>query len=252
MKKDDMIIKATENERVCKFYNIVSLGHFCSPAIEFERIERRGQSLPFDWLITPQLEIVMMLISNYFEDFLNPDYFYQLRMYPQYYRNVKWNIDFYHDFSPLKPFSNQYQTFVEKYSRRIARFYKTISSPTLFVRYVTAEDIPFILEHQETIVQQLKSFHPDNKIIYISNSDQKWNSDGLPVYFVERDADDTVSRHFLKKNPALLSEILACTAPRGRQPFVYVVGRRITHAIYRCICKVAIKLGWVYYHNKTI
>ena len=53
-------------------YNyIVSLGYFCSPAMEFERIDKRQFSLPFDWLITPKISDVIDLINNGFEDFLN-------------------------------------------------------------------------------------------------------------------------------------------------------------------------------------
>ena len=123
-----------------RFKNIISLGHFCSPAMEFERLGCRKYSFPFDWLITPDFNIVIDLIENNFADFLNEEYLNQIKQYPSYYRNIKYNIDFYHDFSPLKSFDSQISEVSEKYQRRIERFYKQIDTPTLFCRYITQAD----------------------------------------------------------------------------------------------------------------
>jgi hypothetical protein len=140
-----------------KYKNIVSLGYFCSPAMEFERINRRQFSLPFDWLITSRLSVVLELIDNGFEDFLNEEYMFQLKDYPSYYRNTRYNIDFYHDFSPLKSFGSQIDAVCKKYNRRIERFYSIIKEPTLFVRYICKDEIGYVSENYDLILKNSKS-----------------------------------------------------------------------------------------------
>lgn len=49
----------------------ISLGYFCSIAMELERLGLRSESSPFDWLIS-DFEGVIHAIENHFEDFLNP------------------------------------------------------------------------------------------------------------------------------------------------------------------------------------
>ena len=152
-----------------KYRNIVSLGHFCSPAMEFERIKRRQSSLPFDWLITPNLSDIITLINNDFEDFLTEKYLFQLIEYPQYYRNIRYNIDCYHYFYPFESFKSQINDIRIKYNRRINRFFDTIKQPTLFVRYITENDIKYISEHYEFILKTIKRYNTLNSIIFVSN-----------------------------------------------------------------------------------
>ena len=155
---------------MAKYQQAVSLGFFCSPAMELQRISRRHTSSPFDWLISEKLSVVLTLIDNGFEDFLTAEYFCQLQDHPQIYRNTKWNVDFYHDFSPLKSFSSQYDAFRKKYERRIRRFYETIKTPTLFIRYVFADEIPYLNENYASIVAALQKYNPANDIIFVSNA----------------------------------------------------------------------------------
>lgn len=228
-----------------KFKYIVSLGYFCSPAMEFKRINRRPFSLPFDWLITPKLSDVINLINNNFEDFLYEEYFYQLLEHPQYYRNIKYNIDFYHDFSPFVSFDSQINDVTVKYNRRISRFYDIIRKPTLFLRYLSKEDFEYIVDNYELIVESIKKFNSDNDIIFVANDEHIRNlPPNISIYYVKKDFKDSVSRKFLKKNDALLqyisNNVETVTAPKKSKHF------GIIHKIYQ---KIRIKLNLVYHHK---
>lgn len=233
-----------------KFENAVSLGSFCSPAKEFERIGRREFSLPFDWLITPELKTVLRLMEVHFEDFLKEDLMYQLKDYPAYYRNVKWQVDFYHDFSPLASFDQQIGGVTEKYNRRIERFYQVISRPTLFCRYLTLQDLPFVEEHYEEILAFLKSFNSQNEILFVMNDDCPLPSRDLPIFTVPKDAHDTVARVFLKKNKDLHQYVLESVAEKRMKkpnPFkkLFVLARKV-------YLKLRIQYGLIYRHSREL
>lgn len=231
-----------------KYKQIISLGHFCSPAMEFERIDRRKFSLPFDWLITPKFIDVIALINNQFEDFLNEDYMYQMEKYPQYYRNVKWNIDFYHDFIPIKSFASQIGKVKDKYSRRISRFYRVIEEPTLFLRYITENDVPYILANHAEIIKTVKRFHPENEIILVANSNISLSVSDLAVFYVEKDAEDGVSRRFLDSNEELKKYILDNVEYSA--PKLPTKKQSLFKKIKKAYIKIRRKLGIVYRHNK--
>ena len=117
-----------------KYKNIISLGMFCSVAMELERKGLRTASYPFDWVISESFEKVLFLVKNDFSDFLTYDKLYQERN-PAHYYNAKADIHFFHDFTPYCPLEKQMDVVEKKYKRRIERFYKDIKEPTLFVRY---------------------------------------------------------------------------------------------------------------------
>lgn len=216
--------------------------------MEFERIGYRKCSFPFDWLITRQAGVVFDLIENGFQDFLNPEELFQLKDHPSYYRNVKLDIDYYHDFSPLRSFSAQIAEVEEKYNRRIQRFYEEIKKPTLFCRYIRAEDCGYIAENHSRIVSLLKKYNEQNEIIYIANADIKDLDRSLPVYYVEKDENDNVARRFLEKLPALqtfIEENVEQTAQKQKKPVV-------KKTLAKIVRKICLKLNWVYRHNKQI
>ena len=49
---------------------IVSLGSSCSPAAHLRRNNLRKFSMPFDWIVTPNLPDVGRVIQNQFQDFM--------------------------------------------------------------------------------------------------------------------------------------------------------------------------------------
>lgn len=149
-------------------YHYVSLGCLCAVSMELERIGLRQESLPFDWLISKDFGAVLSLVQNHFEGFLSKENLYQ-EPTPDYYYDIRFKIHSYHDFTAAKSLDEQYEAVREKYSRRIRRFYEIVSSPTVFIRYCCSEDVNFIPQHSAEIESLLKSFNPENRIIYISN-----------------------------------------------------------------------------------
>lgn len=182
-----------------KYDNIVSLGFFCSTALELERIGLRSNSSPFDWILSFDIGNVIDLISNEFKDFLNIKYLKQYRSNPNYYVNVKYDIHFYHDFDKYKTLEDQIQYVENKYRRRITNFYEKITSKTLFVRYISSkEELIYIEKNISRILEVLRKYNQENDIIFIANKDI--NSDKLEIFYVEADNEDTVARRFIEKN----------------------------------------------------
>ena len=88
---------------VYSYKNYISLGFFCAIAEQLEDFGLRSFSSPFDWLIS-DLKSIISLIDNGFESFLNEKYLAQNQKERHHYKNVLYNIEFYHDFSSLKSF----------------------------------------------------------------------------------------------------------------------------------------------------
>ena len=231
-----------------KYQNIISLGYFCSPAIEFKRIERRQFSLPFDWLMTHDFSIVMDLISNNFKDFLNPEHMYQFDRHPEYYRNHPLDIDFFHDFSAFKSFDSQIGGVTEKYNRRIKRFYQVIAQPTLFLRYVNGKEIDYINTNYKHIVDTLQSFNAENRIIFVSNDDYCGRFGAkIPVYYVKKDPNANNARAFLDGNDELLNYI---TENVEKSATIKSNDNRFIKLAKNYCKKIKLKLNLAYRHDK--
>lgn len=149
-----------------KFDQYISLGFFCSVAMELERKGLRKASYPFDWVISDDFEKVLNLIENGFENYLNPDFLIQETIASHYFNN-KTGIHFFHDFNEHEPLSSQLSAVSTKYTRRIVRFYRDITRPTLFIRYCHNNDFAFIKNNSDRINICISSFNPNNRILYI-------------------------------------------------------------------------------------
>ena len=186
------------------YKQVISLGFFCSVAIELERMNLRSMSGPFDWIIT-SLDGMIAVIQDGFKDFLNPSYLEQDEQYPYIFRNKKYQIDFYHDFNLQEPFEMQLPKVREKYARRIQNFYEVIKKPTLFVRYIENQyEYDRLCKEYKSILNMLKQFNQNNEICFIGNTDLVLsNKASFYVYTVEKDQNDVVARKFLEKNDSL-------------------------------------------------
>lgn len=122
-----------------KYKHFISLGYFCSPAMELEKIGLRDCSSPFDWCIS-DIDGVYRCIKDGFQSFLDYKYLSQNKTYHRIYKNTYYGIEFYHDFDAYKALDLQLESVKSKYERRIKRFYKNIHEPTLFIRYISAEN----------------------------------------------------------------------------------------------------------------
>lgn len=184
------------------YAHYISLGSFCSVALELERIGLRDCSSPFDWCLSGW-NGVEQLIDTHFENFLEYDQMSQSREEPEHYKN-QLGIQFFHDFDKYRPLADQLEEVKAKYSRRIDRFYQNIAEPTLFIRYISGKSEKEYLENNyEKILGKLRAYNENNDIVFIANNDLP--SLTLPVYLVEKDENDFVARRFLDKNPQLYS-----------------------------------------------
>lgn len=120
--------------------NYISLGYFCSVASELEKLGLRTESSPFDWVIS-DFEGDINNIKNHFADYLDYIFLSQDKQNREIYKNIKYNICFFHDFNKYTSLKKQLPHVAEKYNRRIERFYKSITSPTLFIRYISDEEV---------------------------------------------------------------------------------------------------------------
>lgn len=189
-----------------QYENFISLGYFCSIALELEKMGLRSTSSPFDWCKS-DFEGVIKAIEDKFDYFLDYDQLLQSQDDPDHYFNAAYKIWFFHDFDKYRPLNSQIENVQAKYTRRIERFYKNIKNPTLFIRYISNEELTadgksveleYIEKHIGSIISLLKSFNENNDIIFIANSGIE--SDIITVYNVNPDAEDTVAREPLHKN----------------------------------------------------
>ena len=193
--------------------NCISLGYFCSIAIEMEKLGLRKASSPFDWTIS-DFTGVIHAIENNFDSFLEEDLLYQSKLNRNHYQNIHYGIQFFHDFDAYRPLPKQLPSVREKYDRRIKRFYKSISEPTLFIRYISdektcngrSEELLWIEEHYSQIIKLLKSFNEENRIIFIANAGVV--STQIEIYHVDRDPNDTVCRTPLTSCEELYADLL--------------------------------------------
>lgn len=191
--------------------NYISLGYFCSVAIDLEKLGLRESSSPFDWVIS-DFEGVMLAIQERCVDFLEYKYLFQNKELPHIYKNTKYNFDFYHDFSKYKSLKKQLPIICKKYNRRIDRFFNTITTPTCFIRYISDEktidgkssELVYIENNYDNILGIIKEFNKENEIIFIAN--EGVTSDKIPIYNVQKDENDIVARSPFYKSPVLFDK----------------------------------------------
>jgi hypothetical protein len=159
----------------------ISLGPTCSVAYQLQKLEKKKESLPFDWIRCPNIKDVIYLITNNFQGFLdNISFVRDDTKFPiirdseifdevadketKVYRNEKLNLGFFHDFKD----GVTLEDVKEKYDRRIKRFYETVKEKCVFIR----DDMYF---HQENVddynnlYQILVEFNDQNKLVLIIN-----------------------------------------------------------------------------------
>lgn len=202
------------------YNNYISLGYFCSIALDLEELGLRNGSYPFDWCIT-DFKGINSLIKNDFNNLFKEDNLYQSQNKPSHYQNVEYKFFFFHDFKDDVSLSNQIQNVKSKYNRRIKRFYNDIQEPTLFIRYISSEkvnengksiELEYIENNIDTIRQLYKSFNIDNEVIFIG--DNSIQSDVIEIYHVPIDENDNVCRKPLFSNNDLVEYFTNVTFPK--------------------------------------
>ena len=145
----------------------------------------------------------MSLLKNDFEDFLEERYLNldNKELKDTYIvKNIKYDIKFFHDFKKNYTVQEQLNEVKEKYNRRIKRLYENIKKTTLFIRYIKDEDeLSYVIYNMRKIKEFLRNFNVNNDIIFICNSDLYKEELNDNIYWVKKDNNDSVNRHFLRK-----------------------------------------------------
>jgi hypothetical protein len=177
--------------------------------LELERLGYRDGSYPFDWVLSRSMSNVIGLIENDFGDLFDVESMYQHKEPLSVYENKKCDIIFVHDFSEWKSFEDQFPKIKEKYQRRVARFYKSITDKTLFIRYIeTAQEFEYIKNNASNILGTLRKYNSENDIIYVANRYACNGQDEFGrLFLVDEDNNDSVARKFTDKLPELVDEL---------------------------------------------
>ena len=201
------------------YNNYISLGYFCEVAQDLEKLGLRNQSSPFDWGIS-YFENVIDAIDREFDGFMDFDNLSQNVNVRNHYREDSYNFYFFHDFSQYSSLEKQYEVVKNKYYRRINRFLQTIKQPTLFVRYISSEELDennksleltWIEDNYDRIMSVLRRYNPQNNIVFIG--DETVRSDAVKIYTVKRDEGDRVSRLPIVNNKELFAILSSVEFP---------------------------------------
>lgn len=208
-----------------RYRHVISLGYFCSTALELQRYGLRDASYPLDWNITP-IQSALSMIQSGFDGFMEFD---RLSQEPQRVLDTGSGIYLYNDFDTSRPMLQQYEAVRAKYARRIERFRHATRQPTLFVRYINSEVHPpghvdslmapnleeftYLNEHMVDVLAILRQANPRNDLLLVGNTGLPKVCGGLPVYTVTPDDYDWVARKFLQKNPELSRKLMCLSYP---------------------------------------
>lgn len=240
------------------YSHIISLGFFCSTALEIERYGLRDYSYPFDWVITHGFSTIIGLIESNFEGFLDEEDLYQRETVKSTYRNIRKNITFVHDFDSFHSLDEQIDRVKEKYSRRIKRFYDSIKDPTLFIRYVDGiQELEYIEKNYNTIIELLRSYNTENRIIFLANEVESSYiaRNDIEIYFVEKDPNDTVARKPFNQYPELVKELIDVYSEKERKQNKKVFRKKKRQKFFNKIKRGFMKLKKCrpeYIHDKVI
>ena len=245
-----------------RFKHFISLGSFCSVALDLEALGLREASMPFDWNIDLRFEGVIDCIEKGFEHFLDEEELRQSEEAPEHYMN-RYEIQFFHDFNMWEPLSKQLPAVQDKYERRIRHFNQITAEPTLFIRYMddrireedgTPHELRYIEENYDHIMAVLKGLCPENELILIANSEVK--SEKLKIYGVEKDKGDVVARVPREKNKelgALLDSFFGPNQEANREKGAAAAKRRkqieLKHKAEKAVAKLGLRRP--YRHDKT-
>lgn len=245
------------------FENYISLGYFCEVAQDLEKLGLRNQSSPFDWGIS-YFPNVIDAIDKCFDGFMDKENLSQNINSRGHYHDNRYHFYFFHDFDKYKSLDEQYPLVREKYYRRIERFINSIQEPTLFVRYISTEELDdngkstelvWIENNIDYINNVIKRFNPENEIIYIG--DETLISSKIKIYNVPIDENDRVSRSPIINNRELFPILTTVDFPGKEENKIRYIKKdkikksyitKIKNKIFRVYQKMFLK---EYIHSKT-
>lgn len=161
-----------------KYDFIVSIGEACICSESLRKSLMQIKSYPFDWLLSHDIFTNLDVVLNDFQDFLNKDYLIKTienkpnddnkKNWSYVYKNTKYQLDFIHDFKYGVDFEENYKNVLNKYQRRINRFYKSIedAKSVLFVYIerpktdVQIQELDLLVDYQHKLEEKF----PDKNI----------------------------------------------------------------------------------------
>lgn len=143
---------------------VCSLGERCMTAHQMRLNKLRSESNPFDWLITSNINSVVDTLLNHWSQFFIKENLIIEHNGTEHLSVTDSTTGFIslHDFDSNIPFDEEYNKFINKYTRRIQRFMNLIYSKNsiLFVRTnVSINEIDYL--------QQLTQLNPYAKIDFL-------------------------------------------------------------------------------------
>ena len=176
-----------------KKYDIIySIGHDCSCSLYMIKAKLRACSGPFDWLTNADCKSRFELMLNDFEDFLKKD---DLVLMPKptlfpvsknndYYKNIKNDLYFWHDFPADKTFEEAYPEIKQKYDRRIKRFYQNIGTK------------------KRVLLVWFSKWHntPDDVVVNLCGSFCKKMNKDIDFLFIEHKEGAYIPKHYALSN----------------------------------------------------
>ena len=152
----------------------IPLGLDCSVAYQLSKHNHRQFALPFDWIYSKNILSIIKLINNKFSNFLpnesnltklneiyeiikintnnfnlhNPNK--NINKFSKYkLKHKEYNIILPHEFEIINDKTIQF--FIDKYKRRIDRFYELNNFELIFIRLGTIKDIQYLDLLEKTI-----------------------------------------------------------------------------------------------------
>jgi hypothetical protein len=165
---------------------IIPLGLDCCLAYQLNKLNLRKKAYPFDWMSSPKILSIILLLENDFKNFLNIEYYdiqennndnfninnplNDLHIIKSKYKLIHKEYNFVLRHELINNDSKNINIFIEKYSRRIQRFLSLQNNKNIFIRLGTNKDIIY-LERLELILKQKFKFS-QFKFINCSNLDK--------------------------------------------------------------------------------
>lgn len=177
---------------------IISIGQHCEVASQIYLRTLGTAFFPFDWINSMDFESICEFISNDFKTFLDIKNL-ELKTEKSSSNHLlifdkKYNILFPHDFPMNQTISQSYETVINKYKRRIERFFKALKSDkhVYFVRKHLTK------EQSVKFVKIIKKKYPKLKftLVAVNNTEEfkkDWNLANIRNFF------------YGSKNPAIVT-----------------------------------------------
>lgn len=202
---------------------VCSLGERCMTAHQMRLNKLRSESNPFDWLITTNITAVVDTLLNNWNNFFKRENLVVQYVGPEHTNVMDSTTGFLslHDFNSAKPFDEEYDRFITKYTRRINRLMELIctSKSILFVRTNATEvDIENL--------QRLKTLNPSATIDFlIVNTTNTTSVRSIPskydnVYIYEISDQPDLAYDVWMGNHAHWKEVLSNYSLIGYQDFL--------------------------------